>query len=48
MTKPVIRSFEPDLSLVHVLLIETLSEMALRVCGSDRSIVARLERGEPI
>jgi hypothetical protein len=48
MTTAVIRSFEPDLGLVHVLLVGTLSETTLRVRGSDRSIVARLGRGEPI
>jgi hypothetical protein len=48
MTTAVIRSFEPDLGLVHVLLVGTLSETTLRVWGSDRSTVARLGRGEPI
>jgi len=48
MTTAVIRSFEPDRGLVHVLLVGTLSEATLRVRGSDRSTVARLRRGEPI
>jgi hypothetical protein len=48
MTTAVIRSFEPDLGLVHVLLVGTLSETTLRVRGSDWSVVARLGRGEPI
>ncbi len=48
MTTAVIRSFEPDLGSVRVLLVGTLSETTLRVCGSDRSIVARLPAGEPI
>jgi len=48
MTTAVIRSFEPDRGLVHVLLVGTLSEATLRARGSDRSTVARLRRGEPI
>jgi hypothetical protein len=48
MTTAVIRSFESGLDLVHVLLVGTLCETALRVRGSDRSIVARLGHGEPI
>jgi hypothetical protein len=48
MTTAFIRSFEPDQGLVHVLLVGTLSEATLRVCGSDRSVVARLPPGEPI
>jgi|HubBroStandDraft_2_1064218.scaffolds.fasta_scaffold1912901_1 hypothetical protein len=48
MTTAVIRSFEPDRDLVHVLLVGNLSEATLRVRGSDRSIIARLPCGEPI
>ena len=48
MATAVIRYFEPDQGLVHVLLVGTLSETSLRVRGSDRSVVARLPRGEPI
>jgi len=48
MTTAVIRSFEPDQGLVHVLLVGTLCETTLRVRGSDKSVVARLPRGEPI
>jgi hypothetical protein len=48
MTTAVIRSFEPDRGFVQVLLVASLSETALRVRGSDKSIVARLPRGEPI
>jgi hypothetical protein len=48
MTAGVIRSFEPDQGLVHVLLVGTLCEATLRVRGSDRLLVARLPQGEPI
>jgi hypothetical protein len=48
MTTAIIRSFEPDRGVAHVLLVGSLSETALRVCGSDKSIIARLPRGEPI
>jgi hypothetical protein len=48
MTAAVIRSFEPDQGLVHVLLVGTLSETTLRVSGNDRRTIARLPRGEPI
>jgi hypothetical protein len=48
MTAGVIRSFEPDQGLVHVLLVGTLCVATLRVRGSDRLVVARLPQGEPI
>jgi hypothetical protein len=48
MSTAVIRWFEPDQGLVHVILAGALSEVPLRVCGSDRSIVARLQPGEHI
>ena len=48
MTTAVIRSFEPDRGLVHVLLVGALSETILRGCGGDRSIAACLPAGEPI
>jgi hypothetical protein len=48
MAAGVLRSFEPDDGVIHVLLIEGLSETALRVCGSDKLTAARLPRGEAI
>ncbi|HML11149.1 MAG TPA: hypothetical protein VK432_09830 [Stellaceae bacterium] len=48
MTAAIIRSFEPDRGIVRVLLAKTLTEASLRVCGSDKSVIARLPPGEPI
>ena len=48
MATAVIRSFERDTGLVHVIVTGALAEVSLRVCGSDKSIVARLQPGQHI
>lgn len=48
MPTAIIRSFEPDKGLVRVVVTGALAEVPLRVRGSDKSVVARLPRGQHI
>ncbi|HXP05999.1 MAG TPA: hypothetical protein VN808_17930 [Stellaceae bacterium] len=48
MTTAIISSFEPDKGLVRVVVAGALAEVPLRVCGSDKAVVARLSRGQHI
>ena len=48
MTIAVIKSFERDESLLIVRVNGTSPEVSLRLCGSDRSTVAKLGPGETI
>ena len=48
MTASVLRSFEADEGVAHVLLVKNFTEVALHVRGSDRVTIARLPQGEPI
>jgi hypothetical protein len=48
MTTAIIRSFEPDKGLVRVIVTGAPAEVPLRVCGSDKSVVACLPRGQHI
>jgi hypothetical protein len=48
MTTAIIRSFEPDKGLVCVVVSGALAEVQLRVCGSNKSVVARLPPGQHI
>lgn len=48
MTTAVIRSFRPDHGLVIVKVDGRAPDVALRVCGSDRSTVAGLRPGQRI
>jgi cold shock CspA family protein len=48
MTTAVIRSFRPDHGLVIIKVDGMAPDVALRVCGSDRSTVAELRPGQRI
>ena len=48
MTAAVVRAFEADKGLIHVIIAGALEEIPLRVSGSDRKVVAHLQRGRHI
>ena len=48
VTAAILRSFEPDRGIVRTLLAKTLTETSLRVCGSDKSVIAHFPLGELI
>lgn len=48
MTTAVIRSFNPDHDLVVVKVEGRAPDVALRLCGSDKSTVAKLRPGQRI